>query len=79
MRQIVEIRWRKEAVAIEDATITIIEEVTSSNIQMALNIQTKVERAHVVNSISIISPELVEAASKSLLLDLPERSKNSQK
>lgn len=75
LRQILEIRWHKEAVAIEDAAITIIEEVTRSNIQKALNIQTEIERVRGINSISIISPELVEAASKSLLLDLPDRSK----
>jgi hypothetical protein len=75
LRQILELRWRKETVNIEDSAITIIEEVTHSNIQKALNIQTEIERVRSINSISIISPELVQAASKSLLLDLPARSK----
>lgn len=39
LRQILELRWRKETVNIEDSAITIIEEVTHSNIQKALNIR----------------------------------------
>jgi hypothetical protein len=75
LKQILDLRWTSEGVTIEEAAITIIEEVTSYNIQKALNIQTEIERVRGINSISIISPELVEAASTSLLLDVPERSK----
>ena len=40
-------------------------------------IQTEIEPVRGINSISIISPELVEDASKSPLLILPETPKNS--
>lgn len=42
LRQILNLRWRDEAVTIDDAVITIIEEVTHSNIQKALNIQAEI-------------------------------------
>jgi DNA transposition AAA+ family ATPase len=75
LKQILDLRWHREGITVEDAAITIIEEVTSSNIQKALNIQNEIERVRGINSISIISPELVQAASTSLLLDSPARSK----
>jgi len=75
LKQILELRWRSAEVTVEDAAITIIEEVTSSNIQKALNIQSEIERVRGINSISIISPDLVQAASTSLLFDSPARSK----
>ncbi len=74
LRQILELRWRDEAVTVEDAAISVIEEVTHSNIQKALNVQNEIERVRTINSITIISPELVQAASASLLLDAPSRS-----
>jgi hypothetical protein len=49
--------------------------MTSSNIQKALNIQSEIERVRGLNSITIISPELVQAAGTSLLFDTPGRSK----
>ncbi|MBZ0187892.1 MAG: AAA family ATPase [Candidatus Obscuribacterales bacterium] len=76
LRQILELRWQAEEITVEDAAITIIEEVTNSNIQKALNIQSEIERVRGINSISIISPEIVQAAGASLLLDVPARSKN---
>ena len=75
LRQILELKWHAGAVTVEDAAIMIIEEVTSSNIQKALNIQTEIERVRGINSISIISPEIVQAASTSLLLNVSARSK----
>lgn len=75
LRQILELRWRNESVTVEDAAISFIEEVTRSNIQKALNIQTEIDRVRSINSISIISPEIVEAASASLLLETSTRSK----
>ncbi len=75
LKQILELRWSSQGVTVEDAAITFIEEVTSSNIQKALNIQSEIERVRGINSISIISPQLVQAASSSLLLEAPARSK----
>jgi hypothetical protein len=75
LRQILEHRWHKPIVIIEDAAITTIEEVTKSNIQKALNIYTEIERVRGINAISIISTELVQAVSTSLLFDAPHRSK----
>ena len=76
LKQILELRWSNE-IRVEDAAITVIEEVTSSNIQRALNIQAEIDRVRVINSISIISAELVQAATSSLLLDVPARGKAS--
>lgn len=75
LKQILTLRWQQDGLTIEDAAITIIEEVTSSNIQKALNIQTEIERVRGINSITIISPDLVQAATTSLLFDAPARSK----
>jgi len=75
LKQILELRWRNEAVTVDDAAISVIEEVTRSNIQKALNVQAEIERVRKINSISIISPEIVQAASASLLLDMPQRAK----
>jgi len=75
LRQILDLRWQNAGVTVEDAAISVIEEVTSLNIQKALNVQTEIERVRGINSISIISPELVQAASTSLLLDTSGRSK----
>jgi hypothetical protein len=75
LKQILELRWQAESVTVEEAAITIIEEVTSANIQKALNIQSEIERVRGINSISIISPELVQAASTSLLLAPSSRAK----
>ena len=68
LKQILELRWPTGDVTVEDAAITVIEEVTGSNIQKALNIQTEIERVRGINSISIISPELVQVASTSLFV-----------
>ncbi|MGH2506833.1 MAG: AAA family ATPase [Ktedonobacteraceae bacterium] len=70
-RQILELRWRNEEVTVEDAAIDVIKDVTRSNIQKALNVQAEIERVRKINSMSIITPEIVEAASTSLLLDVP--------
>ena len=75
LKQILQLRWPSEGITVEDAAITIIEEMTSSNIQKALNIQSEIERVRGLNSITIISPELVQAAGTSLLFDTPGRSK----
>lgn len=75
LKRILELKWATEGITVEDAAITVIEEVTSSNIQKALNIQAEIERVRTINSISIITAELVQAATTSLLLDDPARSK----
>jgi DNA transposition AAA+ family ATPase len=75
LRQILELRWQNSAVKIEDMAITVIEEASSLNIQKALHIQSEIERFRGIDSISIISPAVVQAAGRSLLLDPAERSK----
>ncbi len=75
LKQILELRWKLDGLTVEDAAITVIEEITSSNIQKALNIQTEIERVRGISSISIISPALVQAATTSLLIEPPARSK----
>lgn len=75
LRQILGLRWQNSAVKIEDMAITVIEEASSLNIQKALHIQSEIERFRGIDSISIISPAVVQAAGKSLLLDPAERSK----
>ncbi|MBX9721654.1 MAG: ATP-binding protein [Candidatus Obscuribacterales bacterium] len=75
LKQILELQWSGPEITVEQAAITVIEEVTSSNIQKALNVQAEIERVRRINSIAIISPELVKAATSSLLLEDPARSK----
>ncbi len=76
LKQILDLRWRSAEVTIDDTAITIIEEVTHSNIQKVLNIQAEIERIRRIGSITVISPQIVQAASASLLLDAPSRSKS---
>lgn len=75
LRQILDLRWRDSEVTVDDIAITIIEELTHSNIQKALHVQAEIERIRRIDSISNISPEIVHAASASLLLNPPNRSK----
>lgn len=76
LKQILELRWSKE-ITVEDAAITVIEAVTNSNIQRALNVQAEIERVRAINSCNTISPELVQAATSSLLLEESARVKAS--
>jgi len=54
---------------IEDEAVEMIEKVTSSNIQKVVNIQAEINRVCKINSVSLITPELVQEASKTLLYD----------
>ncbi len=75
LKQILELRWKNDEVTVDDIAITIIEELTHSNIQKALHVQAEIERIRKIASISTISPEIVHAASASLLLNPSSRSK----
>ncbi len=69
LRLILSSRWRSDDVTIEDSAITVIEQVTSLNVQKAINIQAEIERVRRISSITIITPDLVKAASAGLLLE----------
>lgn len=75
LRQILNLAWQSKPVTIDDAAITIIEEASHLNIHKALKLQQEIERVRTINSITIISPDVVQAAGASLLMDLPARSK----
>jgi DNA polymerase III delta subunit len=69
LRAILEARWQHQQVTIEDGAIKMLEKVTSSNIRKLVNINAEMSRVCELNSISIITPDLVKLASKTLLLD----------
>ena len=69
LRAILEARWQSQQITIEDSAVQMLEKVTNSNIQKIVNINTEMSRVCELNSISIITSDLVELASKSLLLD----------
>ena len=69
LRAILEARWQRQQVTIEDGAIEMLEKVTNSNIRKLVNINAEMSRVCELNSISIITPELVQLASKTLLLD----------
>ncbi|MBU6453386.1 MAG: AAA family ATPase [Cyanobacteria bacterium REEB67] len=75
LREILTLAWQSETVTVDDAAITIIEEASNLNIHKALKLQREIERVRTINSITVISPEVVHAAGASLLMDLPARPK----
>ena len=70
LRAILEARWQSQQVTIEDSAVQMLEKVTNSNIQKLVNINTEMSRVCELNSISIITSDLVELASKTLLFDI---------
>ena len=69
LKAILEARWQSQQVTIEDGTIEMLEKVTSSNIRKLENINAEMSRVCRLNSVTIITPDLVQLASKTLLLD----------
>jgi DNA polymerase III delta subunit len=63
LRAILEARWQNQQVTIEDGAIEMLEKVTSSNIRKLVNINAEMSRVCELNSISIITPDLVQLAS----------------
>jgi hypothetical protein len=69
LRAILEARWQSPEIIIEDGAVQMLEKVTNSNIQKHVNINAEMSRVCELNSITIITPDLVTLASKTLLLD----------
>ena len=69
LRAILEARWLSQQITIEESAVQMLEKVTSSNIQKLVNINAEMSRVCELNSITIITPDLVTLASKTLLLD----------
>jgi DNA transposition AAA+ family ATPase len=69
LRAIVEARWHAPQVTIEDSAVEMLEKVTSSNIRKLVNINAEMSRVCELNSVTIITADLVELAAKTLLLD----------
>ena len=69
LRAILEARWQNQQITIEESAVQMLEKVTSSNIQKLVNINAEMNRVCELNSITIITPDLVELASKTLLLN----------
>jgi len=72
LRAILEARWQSEQVTIEDGAVEMIQTVTASNVQKVINISAEMRRVCTLNSISIITADLVKVASKTLLLSTGE-------
>lgn len=69
LRAILEARWQSQSITIEDGAVQLLEKVTNSNIQKLVNINAEMSRVCELNSITVITSDLVELASKTLLLD----------
>jgi len=69
LKSIFEARWQHQAVSIEHGAVELIEKITSSNIQKLININAELTRVCELNSVTIITPELVTEASRTLLYD----------
>jgi DNA transposition AAA+ family ATPase len=69
LRAILEARWQSPEIIIEDGAVQMLEKVTNSNIQKLVNINAEMSRVCELNSITIITSDLVTLASKTLLLD----------
>jgi DNA transposition AAA+ family ATPase len=69
LRAILEARWQSQQVTIEEGAIEMLEKVTNANIRKLVNINAEMSRVCELNSVSIITPDLVQLASKTLLLD----------
>jgi hypothetical protein len=68
LRAILEVRWQSQQVTFEAGVVETLEKVTNSNIQKLVNINAEMTRVCELNSISIITSDLVHTASKTLLL-----------
>jgi hypothetical protein len=66
---ILEACWHNQNIQIDQAAVETLEKVTSSNIRKLININAEMGRVCELNSISIITPEVVQLASRTLLLD----------
>jgi DNA transposition AAA+ family ATPase len=69
LRAILEARWQHQQVTIQDSAIEMLEKITNANIRKLMNINAEISRVSELNSITIITPDLVQLASKTLLLD----------
>ncbi len=69
LRAILEARWESQQVTIEESAIDILEKVTGSNIRKLVNINAEISRVCELNSVTVIDGDLVQVASKTLLLD----------
>ena len=69
LRAILEAQWQADQVKIEDSAVQMLEKVTSSNIRKLVNINAEMNRVCELNSITVITADLVEVAAKTLLLD----------
>ena len=69
LQAILEARWQSQLITIEDGAVQMLEKVTNSNIQKLVNINAEMSRVCELNSITVITSDLVELASKTLLLD----------
>jgi DNA transposition AAA+ family ATPase len=69
LRAILEARWHCQQITIEDSAVHLLAKVTNSNIQKLVNLNSEISRVCTLNSITIITPDLVQLASKTLLLD----------
>ncbi len=65
---ILEARWQSEQVTIDDSAVEMIQTITASNLQKLVNISSEMRRVCQLNSITIITADLVKVASKTLLL-----------
>lgn len=69
LKAILESRWKSQQVTIDESAVELLEKITSSNIRKLDNINAEMSRVCELNSVTIINAELVELASKTLLLD----------
>ncbi len=69
LRAILEARWQSQQVKIEDSAVEMLEKITNANIRKVVNINAEMSRVCQLNAVTIITPELVQLASKTLLLD----------
>lgn len=69
---ILEARWQTQQVTIEEGAVEMLERVTSSNIRKLVNINAEMSRVCELNSVTVITADLVLVATKTLLLDTTE-------
>ena len=69
LRAILEARWQCPEITFEDSAVQLLQKVTNSNIQKLVNINAEMSRVCELSSVTIITPDLVTLASKTLLLD----------
>lgn len=69
LKAILEARWQAQKVTIGDGAVEMLEKITSSNIRKLVNINAEMNRVCELNSVSIITADLVELAAETLLLD----------